>query len=57
MTSSDMQRSIIEAALTAATFDDAVAVAKMLQENGAPYQRPVGDEIQQLRDHGFEWLI
>ena len=52
MTSSDMQRSIIEAALTAATFDDAVAVAKMLQNMGAiPAARR--RQIQQIQG---SWL-
>jgi hypothetical protein len=43
MNSKDIERTIIEAALGATTYTDAVALADLIRDNGAPFERPVGD--------------
>lgn len=44
MSNQHLERAIIESALNATTFDDAVAVTKLIERQiGAQYQRPIGD--------------
>jgi hypothetical protein len=44
MSNQNAERAIIESALSATTYDDALAVAKLIESHiGAQYQRPIGD--------------
>jgi hypothetical protein len=44
MTADETARAIIDAAVKATTYEDAVALADLIVKNGAPYRRPVGDK-------------